>query len=180
MALETGRQRRSAELARKSRIRPSPGHGRRQCPGQTPRNRGASAACIHGPRFAGKWVVVQAVSSEPVSADFPVIQGKNREFSENQAVMDRIRCSNQLISHVFLIEFPKHRNREIFQPNRKFKSRNRELSGGSGNRNTGPPQVQIGGTLPALFTPGSRGFLSSASVVAGARRSGNRAERFAE
>jgi hypothetical protein len=27
------------------------------------------------------WVVVQAVSSEPVSADFPVIQGKYREFS---------------------------------------------------------------------------------------------------
>ncbi len=31
------------------------------------------------------------------SGDFPVKQGKNREFSENQAVMDRIGCSNELI-----------------------------------------------------------------------------------
>ena len=29
-------------------------------------------------------VVVQGVSSEPVSAEFPVKQGKNREFSQNQ------------------------------------------------------------------------------------------------
>ena len=29
-------------------------------------------------------VAVQAVSSEPVSPEFPVKQGKNREFSQNQ------------------------------------------------------------------------------------------------
>ena len=29
-------------------------------------------------------MVVQGVSSEPVSPEFPVKQGKNREFSQNQ------------------------------------------------------------------------------------------------
>ncbi len=67
-------------------------------------------------------LAVQGVSSEPVSPEFPVKQGKNREFSQNQAVLGRIGCSNELLSHVFLLEFPKHRNREIFQPNREFKS----------------------------------------------------------
>ncbi len=83
----TGRQRRSADMARKSRFRPSPSHGYRQCPGQTPRNCGVSAACVHGPRFAGKRVVVQAVCSEPVSAEFPVKQGINREFSQNHPII---------------------------------------------------------------------------------------------
>jgi hypothetical protein len=32
------------------------------------------------------WLVVQAVWSEPVSADFPVKQGKNREFSRIWAI----------------------------------------------------------------------------------------------
>ncbi|MCH8154938.1 MAG: hypothetical protein IH786_06695 [Proteobacteria bacterium] len=96
-------------------------------------------------------LAVQGVSSEPVSPEFPVKQGKNREFSQNQAVMGRIGCSNELLSHVFLVEFPKHRNREFFQPNREFKLQNRELSGGSGNRRTGPPQLQIGGPQPPLF-----------------------------
>ncbi len=90
-------------------------------------------------------MAVQGVSSEPVSPEFPVKQGKNREFSQNQAMLGRIGCSNELLSRVFLLEFPKHRNREIFQPNREFKPQNRELSGGSGNRRTGPPQLQIGG-----------------------------------
>ncbi len=30
------------------------------------------------------WMAVQGVSSEPVSPEFPVKQGKNREFSQNQ------------------------------------------------------------------------------------------------
>ncbi len=59
-------------------------------------------------------MVVEAVLSEPVSAEFPVKQGKNREFFQNQAVLGRIGCSNELLSHVFLLEFPKHRNREFF------------------------------------------------------------------
>ena len=48
-------------------------------------------------------------------------------------------------------KFPKRRNREFFQPNREFKLQNRELSGGSGNRRTGPPQLQIGGPETPLF-----------------------------
>ncbi len=83
----TGRQRRSADMARKSRFRPSPSHGCRQCPGQTLRNCGVSTACVHGPRFAGKRVVVDAVSSEPVSAEFPVKQGINRDFSQNHPLI---------------------------------------------------------------------------------------------
>ncbi len=35
--------------------------------------------------------------------------------------------------------------------NREFKLQNRELSGGSGNRRMGPPQLQIGGPQPPLF-----------------------------
>ena len=55
-------------------------------------------------------LAVQAVSSEPVSAEFPVKQGKNREFFQNQAVLGRVGCSNELLSHVFLFESPKRRN----------------------------------------------------------------------
>ncbi len=125
----TGRQRRSADMARKSRFRPSPSHSYRQYPGQTPRNCAVSAACVHGPRFARKRVVVDAVSSEPVSAEFPVKQGKNREFSQNHPLIRPVGPSNTLVSLVFWVEFPKHRNREFFQRNREFDPRNRELSG---------------------------------------------------
>ncbi len=136
---ETGRQRRSADMARKSRFRRSPSHGCRQYPGQTPRNCAVSAACVHGPRFAGKRVVVDAVPSEPVSAEFPDKQGINREFSRNHPIIGPNRPSNSLVSLVFWVEFPRRRNREYFQRNREFNSWNRELSnylGGSGNRPT--------------------------------------------
>ncbi len=140
----TGRQRRSADMARKSRFRPSPSHGYWQYPGQTPRNCGVSAACVHGPRFAGKRVVVQAVSSEPVSAEFPVIQGKNREFSQNHSLIRPARLSNRLVSQVFSVEFPKHRNREFFWPNREFNLRNRELSGWIREPSYSPLQFKFG------------------------------------
>ncbi len=84
-------------------------------------------------------MVVDAVSSEPVSGEFPVKQGKNREFSRNHPIIRPIGPSNTLVSLVFCVEFPKHRNREYFQRNREFNSWNRELSnylGGSGNRPT--------------------------------------------
>ncbi len=74
-------------------------------------------------------VAVEAVSSEPVSAEFPVKQGINREFLQNHPLIRPVGPSNTLVSRVFLVEFPKHRNREFFWPNREFYSRNRELSG---------------------------------------------------
>ncbi len=73
-------------------------------------------------------MAVEAVSSEPVSAEFPVKQGKNREFLQNHPKIRPVGPSNTLISRVFWVEFPKHRNREFFQRNREFNLRNRELS----------------------------------------------------
>ncbi len=74
-------------------------------------------------------MVEDAVSSEPVSAEFPVKQGKNREFSRNHPKICPIRPSNTLVSLVFWVEFPEHRNREYFHRNREFYPWNRELSG---------------------------------------------------
>ncbi len=71
---------------------------------------------------------MDAVWCEPVSAEFPVKQGKNREFSQNHPIIRPIGPSNRLVSLVLLVEFPKHRNREFFQGNREFNSWNRELS----------------------------------------------------
>jgi hypothetical protein len=72
---------------------------------------------------------VDAVLSEPVSIDFPVKQGINREFSQNHPSMRPIGPSNRLVSLAFWAKFPKHRNREYFQRNREFNPWNRELSG---------------------------------------------------
>ncbi len=149
---ETGRRRRSVDMARKSRIRPSPSHGCRQCPGQTPRNCGVSAARVHGPRFAEMRVVVDAVSSEPVSAAFPVKQGINREFSRNHPIIRPIGPSNTLVSIVFSVEFPKHRNREFFQRNREFNPWNRELSGWIREPSYSPLQLKIGSLQPPSFS----------------------------
>ncbi len=73
-----------------------------------------------------------------------VKQGKNREFSQNHPIIGPIRPSNSLVSLVFWIKFPKHRNREYFQWNREFNSWNRELSGWIREAPYGPPQLQIG------------------------------------
>ncbi len=72
--------------------------------------------------------MVDAVPSEPVSAEFPVKQGINREFSRNHPIIRPIGPSNSLVSLVFCVEFPKHWNKEIFQRNREFNPWNRELS----------------------------------------------------
>ncbi len=96
-------------------------------------------------------MVVQGVSSEPVSAEFPVKQGKNREFSQNHLLIRPIDPSNTLESRVFLVEFPKNRNREYFQRNREFNPRNRELSGRIREPPYDPPQRQIGGLKPPRF-----------------------------
>ncbi len=73
--------------------------------------------------------MVQAVCSEPVSADFPVKQGINREFLQNHPFIRPVGASNTLVLRVFSVKFPKDRNREFFWPNREFNPRNRELSG---------------------------------------------------
>ncbi len=100
-------------------------------------------------------MVVDAVSSEPVSVEFPVKQGINREFSQNHPIIRPVGASNTLVSLVFWVEFPKHRNREFFQRNREFNPSNRELSGWIREPPDGPPRDQIGcpqGTLaPVKF-----------------------------
>ncbi len=94
---------------------------------------------------------MQAVRSEPVSADFPVKQGINREFSRNRPIMTRIGRSNGLISQGYFAEISTQRNREIFWPNREFKLPNRELIARSANR---PPRSPAGSNrgLDATFT----------------------------
>jgi hypothetical protein len=64
-------------------------------------------------------VVVQGVSSEPVSPDFPVKQGKNREFSRIWPADRRLTWSKRLDFRNFSAKFPKRRNREIIYPNRE-------------------------------------------------------------
>ena len=64
--------------------------------------------------------MVEAVSSEPVSTDFPVKQGKNREIVRISPQKCPNLSDNILISRGILSEFPKEYNREIFQPNREF------------------------------------------------------------
>ncbi len=48
-------------------------------------------------------VAVQAVCSVPVSAEFPVKQGKNREFSQNHPLIRPVWPSNRLVSLVFSV-----------------------------------------------------------------------------
>ncbi len=73
---------------------------------------------------------MQAVSSEPVSVEFPVKQGINREFLQNHPLIRPVGPSNRLISQVLLVEFPKNRTREFFWPNREFNPQNREFYSG--------------------------------------------------
>ena len=73
-----------------------------------------------------KRLAVGAVSGETVAAEFPVRQGKNREFSRNHPFIRPIVPSNALVSLVFWVDFPKHRNRDFFQRNREFYPCNRE------------------------------------------------------
>ena len=71
----------TAGPSRGSRGRGQRGRRRRIHPGAaSDRNRIGD-----GPGFGGDWVVEQAVSIEPVSADFPVRPEKNREVSRKSA-----------------------------------------------------------------------------------------------
>ncbi len=69
-------------------------------------------------------MAVQGVSSEPVSADFPVMQGKYREFSRFRPESGPSVPYKLLNYRAFLSKFPTRRNRE-------FESRIREISGNS-------------------------------------------------
>ncbi len=70
---------------------------------------------------------VQAVYSEPVSADFPVKQGKYREFSRLLPEPRRFAWSKLLDSLVLFIDFPKQHHREFSKPNREIFARSREF-----------------------------------------------------
>ncbi len=65
---------------------------------------------------------VQGVSSELVSADFPVMQGKYREFSRIRSELGLQTPYKLLNCLAVLFKFPTRRNRE-------FKRRIRELTG---------------------------------------------------
>ena len=72
------------------------------------------------------WLAVEAVSSEPVSANFPVKQGKNREFFQCWGILSILIRSNTLELQQFLSNFPTHQNREFKLLNRETQSSFRE------------------------------------------------------
>ena len=72
-------------------------------------------------------VAVDAVSIEPVSADFPVNQGKYREISRITPESDPRALRSALIFLLFFANFPKRHNREFSESNREFWARNREF-----------------------------------------------------
>jgi len=84
---------------------------------------------VFGRQYPGRlkhpgWVVVVgAVRGEPVSGalvgDFPVQQGKYREFSRIVSKSHPLRPCKGLIFLVYLVEFPKLINREINRDNRE-------------------------------------------------------------
>ncbi len=145
---ESCQQRRSGNLAVISEIRASPGQSCRHCPGQTPRNCGVSAACVHGLRFAEKRVVVDAVSSEPVSGEFPDKQGKNREFSQNHPIIRPVDASNTLVLWVFWLNSLNNGTGNIFGGTGNLIRETGNYLGTSGNRPTVRRSVQIRGTQP--------------------------------
>jgi hypothetical protein len=97
---------------------------------------------IGGQKHPG-WVVVGAVSGEPVSGVrwrvFPVKQGKYRVISQFLLGLGRMYLRNFAGSLELRTEFPKHTNREFSRTNRETETLFREqLSSygrnGKGNR----------------------------------------------
>ncbi len=72
-------------------------------------------------------LAVQAVSSEPVSGDFPVKQGIYREISGIWPANRYFIWSKPLGSLVLFAKFPKLDNREFSKPNREIFARSREI-----------------------------------------------------
>jgi hypothetical protein len=72
-------------------------------------------------------MAVQGVWSEPVSAEFPVKQGKNREFYQNWGILSVSISRTVLELRQFLSDFPTHKNREIKSLNREIFRVNREI-----------------------------------------------------
>ena len=70
-------------------------------------------------------LVVEAVSGEPVSAEFPAKQGKNREIPCIRPEAHRHLPPNRLFSQPFLAKFPSNKNRELSDRNREDLGGNR-------------------------------------------------------
>ncbi len=66
---------------------------------RTAENRTDSSNLVRFFCYIKDLLAVQAVSSEPVSADFPVKQGNNRKFSRNWAIWRNI-WPNQFVKSV--------------------------------------------------------------------------------
>ena len=74
---------------------------------------------------------MQAVCCEPVSPEFPVKQGKYREFAQITPKSGPHVLYKDLNFLVLLVEFPTRRNRELFRRNREFFVQIREFGAGS-------------------------------------------------
>ncbi len=156
MDTEIGQERRAAIFPEKTRNSRSLGHSiwaqRRLTRGHCAINSGP----YQRRGKPGDLVVLQAVSSEPVSGDFPVKQGKYREILRITPESGPRALCNALIFLRFLVEFPTRRNREIFWAEQgllsleqgnssRIRERPHAATTGSGYE----PDVQRSPTLPA-------------------------------
>ena len=72
------------------------------------------------------WLCRQSAAN-PSPPNFPVNQGKYREFSRESACSSLHFSGNRLILLTIFDKFLERRNREFFQPNREFSRDNREM-----------------------------------------------------
>jgi hypothetical protein len=91
------------------------------------------------------FVVAHAVSCEPVSADFPVKQGKRREYWRFQTHSPCHGAAKLLKNSYFSFNFPAQEIREFLSTIRDFQGHIRDLYCRSGYRFMGLSQAQIGG-----------------------------------
>ncbi len=104
-------------------------------------------------RGRGRSICLSARSAgAPVSADFPVKQGKNREFLQNHPLIRPIGPSNTLVSRIFSVEFPKHRNREFFSGTGNLIRGTGNYLGGSGNNPAVRRSFKLGACNPRDLT----------------------------
>jgi hypothetical protein len=114
MVTQIRQQRRSGNSGRNVVRIASLGHGPRGVWALSPQHCGAIRRVAYGLGFGEEWVVVDAVSSEPVSGNFPVKQGKNREFLRIWADSRHEAPYKMLNSGHFSSQFPKKLNRELY------------------------------------------------------------------
>jgi hypothetical protein len=145
----------------------SPGPAQNLCRREGPQRAANRTPSSNPTRFLcdiNDLLAVQGVRSEPVSADFPVKQGKNREISRITPESGPRALHNALIFLLFLAEFPTRWNREFFGRNRELFARNRELhfpvgfrqlvrldhrrwKAGPGSANPTPTLIQLQSTI---------------------------------